>query len=76
MGIQLLWEFHVNNFVSQLKQKCCAHSIFTFFVFIILGINLVAHRPIQIINGVSFEDENNFTIHLSGIREFLEPIVG
>jgi hypothetical protein len=66
----------VNNFVSQLKQKCCAHSIFTFFVFIILGINLVAHRPIQIINGVSFEDENNFTIHLSGIREFLEPIVG
>ena len=76
MGIQLLWEFHLNNFVSQLKQKCCAHPIFTFFVFIILGINLVAHRPIQIINGVSFEDENNFTIHLSGIREFLEPIVG
>ena len=74
--ILLLWESYLNNIIQKLKRQGYSHPIFTSFVFIILGINLFAHRPIQIINAVSLKPDINYSLHLNSIRYFLEPIVG
>jgi len=42
----------------------------------VLGINILAHIPIQIINAVTFFPETQFNIHISWIRIILEPLVG
>ena len=66
----------MNNLIEHLKSKYKLHPIFTAFSLLIIGINLFAHRPIQIINAVTFNPENNFSIQINWIRELLEPIVG
>ena len=66
----------MNNLIEHLKSKYKLHPIFIAFSLLIIGINLFAHRPIQIINAVTFNPENNFSIQINWIRELLEPIVG
>ena len=66
----------MNNLIEHLKSKYKLHPIFTAFSLLIIGINLFAYRPIQIINAVTFNPENNFSIQINWIRELLEPIVG
>ena len=66
----------MNKLLLQLKQKCVANPVLTIFMSMIVGINFIFHRPIQIINAVSLKIENDYSIHLSVFRELLEPIVG
>jgi hypothetical protein len=66
----------LNKLLLQLKQKCVANPVLTIFMSMIVGINFIFHRPIQIINAVSLKIENDYSIHLSVFRELLEPIVG
>jgi len=52
------------------------HPLFSLISFMVLGINILAHIPIQIINAVTFSPEAQFNIHISWIRIILEPLVG
>jgi len=42
----------------------------------VLGINILAHIPIQIINAVTLEPEPLFSIHINWVRIVLEPLTG
>jgi hypothetical protein len=66
----------LNNLAGLLISKCRSHPVFTVFSVLIIGINSIVPRTIQVINAVTFKPDNDFSIHINGVRELLEPIVG
>ena len=65
----------MNNLAGLLISKCRSHPFFTVFSVLIIGINSIVPRTIQVINAVTFKPDNDFSIHINGVRELLEPIV-
>ncbi len=63
--------------MSELFQKFCkSHTVFSSFTILVIGLNTLARFPIRIINVVTLEAENAFTVHVSWIRAIIEPFVG
>ena len=63
--------------MSELFQKFCkSHIVFSSFTILVVGLNTLARFPIRIINAVTLEAENAFTVHVSWIRAIIEPFVG
>jgi hypothetical protein len=63
--------------LSELFQKFCkSHIVFSSFTILVVGLNILVRFPIRIINAVTLEAENAFTVHVSWIRALIEPFVG
>ncbi len=70
------WVYPLSELFQKFLSFCKSHPVFSLFTIYIIGLNIFARFPIRIINAVSFEAENAFTVHVSWIRVLVEPFVG
>lgn len=66
----------MSNLFRKILSFGKVHPLFSFLSFLIAGLNIFFHIPVQIINAVTFLPETQFNIHISWIRILVEPFVG
>lgn len=66
----------MNKNIQKILSFIKSHKVFSIFSFCIIVIHLIARKNIQIINAITFESEEMFSIQIQWIKVLLEPIVG
>jgi len=66
----------LNKNIQKILSFIKSHKVFSIFSFCIIVIHLIARKNIQIINAITFESEEMFSIQIQWIKVLLEPIVG
>jgi ABC-type tungstate transport system substrate-binding protein len=66
----------LNKNIQKILSFFKSHKVFSVFSFSIVAFHLIAQKSIQIINAITFESEDLFSVNIQWLKVLLEPIVG
>ena len=66
----------MNKNIQKILSFFKSNKVFSVFSFSIVAFHLIAQKSIQIINAITFESEDLFSVNIQWLKVLLEPIVG